>query len=380
MKNIIKQKQLVHIIDEAVNNKVFPGCVIGIRTSEQQLVLPFGKITYDGDSDEVKPETLYDVASITKSIPTACIALHLIETSCLALYDKVETYLPQLKQKKTGQLRIFDLLTSRINFGMSISEYKRLPAKKIFDIIFDSEWSVQTSQSVAKTHFSSILANNTGQSPVVFTNPAFILLGLVVEAVVKKPLNEYAEDYFFKPLKMEKTGWKCADFITVTTSNTAKHMLVAPTEVDDWRGEEIRGQVHDETAWRIQRQTGKVIGSAGLFSTVPDLLLFLDMILHLGESQNHQYLQPETIRQMAQNQVSVDGLSAGLGWEVGALWANGMSSIIGKTGFTGCLVALSLEKKIGLVILSNATYPVRPIDRYLISNLRKKICEFVFFQ
>jgi len=50
----------------------------------------------------------------------------------------------------------------------------------------------------------------------------------------------------------------------------------------------------------------------------------------------------------------------------------------GKTGFTGTSVALDMEKGIGLVILSNRTYPFRPKNMSAIATVRADIAAIVF--
>ena len=50
---------------------------------------------------------------------------------------------------------------------------------------------------------------------------------------------------------------------------------VAPTEILD--GAEIRGIVHDESA-RMFALKRRAVGHAGLFSTAPDLLKFLEAL------------------------------------------------------------------------------------------------------
>ena len=71
---------------QAIAEKVFPGCVIGLIRAPRPAgafgeggngsmeIIPVGTLAYS-DDQEVKPDTIYDIASITKSIPTASLAL-----------------------------------------------------------------------------------------------------------------------------------------------------------------------------------------------------------------------------------------------------------------------------------------------------------------
>lgn len=67
-------------IARAIENRVFPGCVVGIvHRDGERTVLPMGCLTYDEGAARVTRDTIYDLASITKSIPTASLALRLID-------------------------------------------------------------------------------------------------------------------------------------------------------------------------------------------------------------------------------------------------------------------------------------------------------------
>ena len=88
-------------VRRAIDERVFPGCVIGIIKSGERLVAPFGKLRYD-DAEVASEETVYDVASITKSIPTAS----------LALLDPVKKYIPELENDFGATIE--DLLRYRV--------------------------------------------------------------------------------------------------------------------------------------------------------------------------------------------------------------------------------------------------------------------------
>jgi len=51
---------------------------------------------------------------------------------------------------------------------------------------------------------------------------------------------------------------------------------------------------------------------------------------------------------------------------------------IGKTGFTGCMCICDLDKGLGMVLLSNCTYPKRKPDKELINSVRRDIADLIF--
>lgn len=155
-----------------------------------------------------------------------------------------------------------------------------------------------------------------------------------------------------------------------------------PTENDGWRDGNMRGEVHDESAY-IFMKSGRAVGAAGVFSTAPDLLTFLEMLLNEGELDGRRYFSPEIVRQMHTNQISKLGYQ-GLGWELYRSHYMGRyatEETFGKTGFTGCVVICDIKKGVGILILSNTTYPKRkPLEEHIltINSVRRDIADIVF--
>src|SRR3990167_10008709 len=90
-------KEIETRIERAIREKVFPGCVIGVIHGGVREVQAFGSFTYESDSPSVSENIIYDVASITKSIPTASLALMLIAEGKLSLGDEVRKYISELQ-------------------------------------------------------------------------------------------------------------------------------------------------------------------------------------------------------------------------------------------------------------------------------------------
>lgn len=123
-----------------------------------------------------------------------------------------------------------------------------------------------------------------------------------------------------------------------------------------------------------------VVGSAGLFSTTPDLLTFLAMLLNNGTYQGKHFFKQETVKKMYTNQLSHLHLYAGLGWELNQkLYMGELSSesTFGKRGFTGCSVVCDIPRDIGIVFLSNFVHPKRRINTEL-NEVRRAICDAIF--
>ncbi len=137
--------------------------------------------------------------------------------------------------------------------------------------------------------------------------------------------------------------------------------------------------VHDESAY-LCKQEGKIVGHAGLFSTVPDILLYLEMLLHGGEINGKRYLSEEMVGAIETNQTPELVTEVGLGFDlhqIGYMGESSTAKTFGKTSFTGTLIIVDREKGIAYAVLSNRTYPHRPPDAIASQKFRKEIGEIL---
>ncbi|MSU73527.1 class A beta-lactamase-related serine hydrolase [Candidatus Kaiserbacteria bacterium] len=307
MRNKIKDRA-----ERAIQEKVFPGCVIGVvRKNGDRTIMPFGNFTYESDSQKVMEDTVYDLASVTKSIPAASLALTLISEGKFRARDAVREYLPELKNDYGATVE--DLLTYRVK-GTRLSTLHDKTPDEILGIVFQNGFEGVPGRAE-------------------YTNLPALLVGLIVERVGDDTLQNLAQKYFFEPLGTHDTTFFPADI-----------SRVPPTEVVG--GSEVCGIVHDESA-RIFAFRGRAVGHAGLFSTAPDILNFLEALL------------------AGKLPAVLAGAKKGFGWQRAESWFMGShfgEGSFGKTGFTGTSVAVDPERDVAFVILSNRTYPQRPPD------------------
>lgn len=346
-------QQLSQRINRAIQEKVFPGCVFGfIHPMYKKKVIPFGTYNYDENSQQITQESIFDVASITKAIPTSSLALKLIDEKKLFLNDRVIKYVPELNNNYRDQVLVKHLLTQTLNFDFRLSSLKNLNAGGILNAILTTDFIHEPGQSF------------------FYSNATSILLGIIVERVYNQCLAEVAAKEFFKPLGMENTSFFVEDL---------KKESIVPTEIDPWRNREIKGEIHDESAFILRNKM--IAGSAGLFTTASDIMLFLEMLLNKGVMNGKTYFSPDIFLQMQTNQISHLNLSAGLGWELYQKRYMGQhctEKTIGKTGFTGCVCVADVDRQKAFVLLSNYTYPTRKKDSSQIDSVRSDIADIIF--
>ncbi len=354
MKKSIMQTLIEERVERAINESVFPGCVVGyVLKNGERCILPFGKYTYSRNAQPVRENSVFDVASITKSIPTSSLALKLIDEGRLKINDQLIRFLPEFAGRYRKLIKIGNLLTHTLDFEFELSKYRENPPENIIKIILNAEF-----KSIPGSCYS-------------LSNGSSILLGMVVERISGKPLDLLADQYFFSPLEMHRT--------TFSPLQKFDRNEIIPTEIDLWRGRLIQGEIHDESASVLRKIM--IPGSAGLFSTAPDLLTFLEMLLNEGALKEKTYFSKKMIDQICSNQLKHVAEITGLGWELyqPRYMGNHCSTrTLGKTGFTGCVCICDIDRGVGITHLSNFTYPRRKREKESINSVRREISDIIF--
>jgi len=335
------------ILTDAVVNRVFPGCACAIVYDGHTSVFAKGNYTYAPDSKSVDTSAIYDVASITKAIPVSSLALKLVEMGVVDVDDLLITYVPEFTGKYRELISIRHLLTQTLYFDFRLSAYCHLSSEDLLKRILTSDLAC-----VPGTSFN-------------YANATSILLGLVIERVTGKNLEQSGREFFFDRLEMYSTSFH---------PEKLRKEYIVPTEIT-LDGYQICGDVHDESARALRPL---MVGSAGLFSTIEDMSHFLEMLVNNGVWKGRRFFNVSTMKQMSTNQLDCNfgDEQTGLGWELNQKTSMGVFNgidVFGKTGFTGCSIAVCREKRFGYVMLSNHIFPKRRESREAIHVIRREL-------
>ena len=182
-----------------------------------------------------------------------------------------------------------------------------------------------------------------------YTDVGFIVLGELVQAIDGRPVDVFAKEEIFTPLKMNDTTFK-------PTGEIAKRC--APTEFIDgqWR----LAEVHDPRAYAL----GGVAGHAGLFSTADDLARYCRMLLNKGELDGVRVLSEQTVNTMTTPHSLPDGTgwrTYGFGTHASETSARGAvfdyESSFGHTGWTGTAYWIDPVNNLFYVLLTSRCHP-----------------------
>ena len=196
-----------------------------------------------------------------------------------------------------------------------------------------------------------------------YSDVDYMILGLIVEQVVGKRLDEYLQEGVYRRLGLERTEFRPLDvstppdFIAATelNGNTRDGNVDFGTRPDGSpvfiRTQTICGQVQDEKAFYTM---SGVSGHAGLFSTADDLGVLLQLMSNEGMYQGREYFPADVQRRF----LTPDGDSEtyGLGWRTnGYYYFHGGPSkaAFGHTGWTGTITMVDPIRDIQIVLLTN---------------------------
>jgi CubicO group peptidase (beta-lactamase class C family) len=323
-------------LEESVSAGACPGASWVVGNGEKILEQGTAGVLGEG-LGPVRPDSLYDLASITKIFVTLAL-MRQAEEGLLRLEDTIGYFKPGFvdRENNKGNITLFELLThtSVISSLADLFLYAHTPE----DMLLAIRRSI-----------------NRPDSPgtVKYTCEGYILLGTIIAAIDGAPLDEVIRKRVLEPLGMGETGY-----------NPPAALLdrIAPTEYSAWRGRVVRGQVHDENAVVM----GGVSGNAGLFSTAGDLARVAGMMLRHGVSG--AFLHPASIEKMTRNYTPGRGQNRGLGWLLAgpAAPAGDLMSgrSFGHTGFTGTSIWIDPEYGLYGVLLANRIHPSRENEKF----------------
>ena len=336
------------VLQEAIAARAFPGCAIGVLAQGETVLLDgLGRFTYDDHAPAVAPQTIYDLASVTKVVATTAVAMRLCQQGRLDLDTPLGEVLPGFilgrdPAERRRHVRLSHLLAH--NSGLpGYVEFFRTAA---------------TPASLLRHCLELPLQAEPG-ARAEYSDPGFILLGKALEVVTRVPLAQLVRRHVLQQFGLRSTGF-CPP--------QAARPHIPPTEDDTtFRHRRIQGEVQDENAYVLKG----VAGHAGLFSNVPDLLRFAGAILQSGtgavpagglDAAAMGLFEPRIVDEFARRQ-GPQGSSRALGWdtpsEISSAGRRFSPHSIGHLGYSGCSLWIDLDAAVAVVLLTNRTWPDR---------------------
>ncbi len=260
-----------------------------------------GEPGLDGSPAPAEPmteDTIFDLASLTKSLATTPAVLQLYEQGRIQLDDPLQKYLPDFNPAK-------DPRRAQVTLRMLLTHTSGIAG----DLSLDGPWGLDRADKAdgIRRALGAWVVFDPG-SQFHYSDINFILLGVLLEKITGKTVDHYVEDNVLAPLGLDDTRYlppakacgphritgtaisldpdaPAVDQCPPGTWSTDLLARIAPTarnedSLDDPAKNPdfyhlLRGTVHDPTA----RRMGGVTGSAGVFSTVHDVGRYAQALL-----------------------------------------------------------------------------------------------------
>lgn len=342
-------KPLIDLCEAGIADKAFPGAAFVVGSSRESIVGFAGRHTYEATATEIGPESLFDMASVTKVMATTPAAMLLADDEKLDLDRPVMSILPAFAGEDKDKITPRNLLLH--NSG--------LPA-----------YATLTKFANRDEARAAVLALPLRAKPgekTEYSCMSMITLQQVIEKIIGEPMDAFLKRRLWSPLGMGETLYNPPEEL---------RSRCVPTEEDkSLRKKLIQGEVHDPAAWAC----GGVSGNAGLFSTVRDVERYLRLMLDRGSFGGKQIICANTIETWTKR--AGDQSTRGLGWDTKS--ARGSSAgtkfsmkSFGHTGFTGTSVWVDPENRIFAALLTNRVYPTA--ENTKITAFRPKFHDLAF--
>ena len=387
--NPAKLQRIDSICTKAIAQQAAPGCVVVVvKDGQVAYEKAFGTLEYN-KAEPVYPETIYDLASVTKVCATTISVMKLYDEGKLDLHKTLGYYLPWVRGSDKDSLVIWDILLHQAGLKDFIPFYAEtitkdnygLPLPEYYSVKPDSIHGVKVAENIylrcdwPDTMCKRILMSKLGPlKKYVYSDNDFIFLGKIVETLSGETLDEYAYENFYVPMALSTTGFKPRERFPANR--------IAPTQQEiPFRRQLLRGYVHDPGAAMF----GGVSGHAGLFSDAYDVAVILQMLMNGGTIGGRRFLKQETVEYFTayHSDISRRGLGFDKPEKDNATRKEPYPCIsaspqtFGHTGFTGTCVWADPAKKMVFIFLSNRVNP-QESSRLSSLNVRGNIMEAIY--
>jgi CubicO group peptidase (beta-lactamase class C family) len=365
--SVVKRKltRVDRAIDQAIAKAEIPGAVVLARMPKHGEQLEHfcarGFAVLRPERIPMARETIFDLASLTKPIATTTMVLLLASDGALGIDDPVAKFLPEFAERDKQSVTLRHLLTHASGlkpwrgFHELLLERERKTGERIIGTPAAREFVLERTLRSGLVHEPGAAA--------VYGDLDFIVLGAVVEAVTRRPLDEVCAERIFGPLDMRDSFFvRTGDGVPPLPD--AVRRRVAATENCPWRGRIVWGEVHDPNASVM----GGVAGHAGLFATADDVMKFAQTIVDVWHGRSDE-LPRELLRTFLTRQQLPPGSDWALGWDTPTRGASSSGqhfseASVGHLGFTGTSLWIDLEREAIVVMLTNRVHLVAKRSRF----------------
>ena len=286
------KQEIIQKIEQQIEAGIYPGASFAYYQDGAWTDWYLGESNPE-IGEKTRKGLVYDLASVSKVVGVGTVLILLWKAGKIELDSSIKDY---LLEADYPDITIRQLLTHATDLDPYIPNRDQLSADQLREAMFH--------------------LNRREKRAFLYSDVHFLLLGFLLENYFEKDLDQILQEQVLDPWKMKGT-----QFGPVSSA--------VPTV----RGQKA-GVVHDPKA----RLLGRHAGSAGLFSTVKDLKIFLE-----------HYLQDDFAAGLSQNFSDLSDKERSLAWNLEGDWLD-------HTGYTGTFIMWNRKKQEAVIFLSNRTY------------------------
>jgi CubicO group peptidase (beta-lactamase class C family) len=330
-------------ISQAISDKAIPGAVLAVvHKGKMAWLKAYGNRQLYPSALPMETSTVFDMASVSKSMSTAVSVMILVERGRLRLSEKVDQYVPDFP----GDIRIMNLLTHTSG----------LPPYAPVDTLKNQYGSPNPDAVIT---YIATCKRSAGQGEkFIYSCLNYILLQRIIETVSGQSLKDFAQVNIFDVLGMKHTAYQPGGETLARVAPTAKQP----------DGGVLRGVVHDPLA-RVMN--GGISGNAGVFADADDMAVLAAALLSGGAYNGRRILSPRGVKVMTTVPESLRQFGRSPGWDVHSSHASLKGDLTscnayGHTGYTGTSVVIDPDNDIAIILLTNRVHPDDKGSRALI--------------
>jgi CubicO group peptidase (beta-lactamase class C family) len=365
-------QQVSAVVQSAVDTGTVPGAVALVRhRGEVVFHEAFGLADIRSEPRAMTPSTLFDLASLTKPLVGANVALALVDRGAVSLDEEITAVLPEMRSFRGEGVTLRRLLAHTTGMpGWRPLYIDAVGQQNIINAINDLG-----------------LVSAPG-SRFEYSDLGYITLGIALERIGGNSLPELATKLIFDPCALKRTGFLPTapqhDYAVTEEGNAFERRMAewAGLVFNGWRTAFHPGEVNDGNAHYGLKG---VSGHAGLFSDANEVGILGEMWLRKGAWQETRVLSEAVVEVATTNQMPSRDAPRGLGWDLAkgqgptveeltradagffppteSSWSPRASGELlstygfGHTGFTGTSIWIDPGHDLVAVLLTNATHP-----------------------
>ncbi|MEP6945587.1 MAG: serine hydrolase domain-containing protein [Acidobacteriota bacterium] len=343
----MRSESVTELLSQRIAAGDFPSAVY-LVAEEGEIVLheALGNAVVEPEVIAAAPDTIYDMASVTKVLVTGLLTAMLIETGEISLDDRVADLVAEFDGDGKHQVTVTELLTHT----------SRLPAWLPLYLSVDDPSDVIA--AIGQTPL------NADQPAVTYSDLNFIVLGKIIERLAGQALDAAAamifdslglKDTCFCPPVTLRPRIAASEHGNMFERETCREQFPAlyAARPYEFRTETIWGEVHDGNA----HFTEGVSGHAGLFSTAIEIFEIAKQFLP-GTST---FVSPELSKLFRTNFTKGKNEHRSLAFQLASTLDSTAStamspSSFGHLGFTGTSLWIDPVRERIFVLLTNRTH------------------------